>query len=500
MRSYLAIVLVSCLTNAHAVECMEHARVNSASDYRVEIKQSSTPLRKINPVFFGFNLEWLQFQLGFWDETSQTVDAVIIDAMQDFSGAVYRYPGGISANHFNWKDGVNENSKRPLKNLESWLPPTRVSFGSEEYLSFIKSVNGVPWYVANLYGEKGQAMPEGEMARRAAELAKHLSQSSSLLLIHRWELGNELDRSNVRWTPERVSSVTLPVAEKIKLQNTQARFVIALQEYPAMKSEGYSAEQYNTALIRATRATVGEYALHIYYDDKPKGITIEKQISAICEAIRHTQSQSAIWITEHGFVPMGAWESSDWKKLWPQTADMKAAINVADFQIAAAHIPNIQGTMIHALHGTGGPWPLLHRNGKGEWNESVVLQALRLLRTHMLPNLLQTTSYSAHRSSYNGGYDMRAAVMANDARTQYAVWAINRSNQSINLKVKIDGTSKKKLSIKQGSLANASLTANNYAGTGQVALKKTQHSQLSGSNGIVQLYLPAHSVNAFFIN
>ncbi len=107
--------------------------------------------------------------------------------------------------------------------------------------------------------------------------------------------------------------------------------------------------------------------------------------------VRRGQSHP-VWMTEHNArVPENAWTKPDWKALWPETANLQAAISVADMLIATAQMPEVKGGMVHALHASDGPWPMFHRSRDGNHiYPSAVFYALQMLRTSMLPEVLHT--------------------------------------------------------------------------------------------------------------
>ena len=446
-------------------QCLANIKVIADDQYA--ISTNNTVVRQLKPTFFGFNLEWLQFELAFWDRSTAKVKPAIIQALKPFNGAIYRYPGGISANHFSWRDAAGDMSKRPTRKLEDWLPPFAISFGPKEYLSFVQAVNGNAWYVANLYGNKEGLQKSQTMVADAGDLARELQalQTTGLPAIYRWELGNELDRSEYKWLPSQLTSSAHNTINAIKQHQPNAQFTIALQEYPAMDAAGLSTKQYNSAVAGSMKSTLNEFAIHLYYDDKWRGITTEKQITSACNALDTAESQGikspSVWISEHAFIPKGAWEKPDWKYLWPETGSLQAALSVADMLIAAAMVPQINGAMIHSLHGTDGPWPLFHKAKDDTFHPSVVMHGITMLRTSMLPEVLNTVSTSAHIGDYNGNYDMRAVIMADKSRSQYSVWAVNRSPKPANVTLHIAGLANKKMSVKQVSLSDKQLKADN---------------------------------------
>ncbi len=467
---FLAITgLAACDSTAIGIKaCPFQVLVKSGTSSAITVDAEQT-IRRLAPEFFGFNLEWVEFQGSLWDMSSGKVRADVADWLRAFPGAVYRYPGGTIANSMDWRDTVGDLAKRPPRKFVSWTGPFPARFGLDEYLNFVRDVNGQAWYVANIYGGANGEVSPRTLATQAGQLSAYLAKKrqDGLPGILRWELGNELDRGEYRWLPEKLAVTAKQVASEIRRGDPQAKFVALMQEYPAQGDAGITASQYNRKLATSLREQVSEYAMHVYYDGKPGGQPVPSRVRSICEAVADARNVApkrtpAIWLTEHARVPPNAWVDPNWKSSWPRTGDLEAAIGVADMMIAAAQIPEVQGTFVHALHGTDGPWPLFHKEEGGGMHPGAVYWGLRILRDSMLADVLPTTTTSPNHSDYDGGYDLRTVVMADAERRKYSIWAVNRSGQSVTVQLGIPAVKDMKLAGKHVWLSDGNPRANNY--------------------------------------
>lgn len=501
--------LVACDSTASAINaCPSQVLVISGTASSIAV-DSDRPLRHLKPEFFGFNLEWVEFQESLWDKPSGKVRTDISDWLRAFDGAVYRYPGGTISNEMDWRDTVGDIEKRPSRKFVSWADPFPAKFGLDEYLSFVRDVNGRAWYVANIFGSAKGELPSSLLAAQAGQLSQYLTQKRQAGLpgIFRWELGNELDRSGYRWLPEKLSTRTKMIANEIKQADTQAKIVSLMQEYAAQGDAGITASQYNRRLATGLREQVGEYAMHVYYDGKPGGQPVPSRVRSICEAIADARAITpkrtpSIWLTEHARVPPNAWVDPNWKNSWPRTGDLEAAIGVADMVIAAAQIPEVQGTFVHTLHGTGGPWPLFHKEKGGGMHPGAVYWALRILRDSMLADVLPTTTRTSNNSRYDGGYDVRTVVMADMERRNYSIWAVNRSAQSLATRLSIPAVKNMKLAGKRVWLSDSNIRANNYLVGTRLQPNKSPVELTFDLAGSASVILPPYSVSTltFFSN
>ena len=499
--------LTACDSTADAgiKACPAQVMVKSSAVSAITV-DSERSARHLAPEFFGFNLEWVEFQGSLWDTPSGKVRADITNWLRAFPGAVYRYPGGTIANSMDWRDTVGNAAERPSRKFVSWAGPFQAKFGLDEYLNFVRDVNGQAWYVANIFGGLNGEITPRTLATQAGQLSEYLTKKrqDGLPGILRWELGNELDRGEYRWLPEKLATTAKLVASEIKRGDPQAKFVSLMQEYAAQGDAGISASQYNRRLATGLQEQVSEYAIHVYYDGKPGGQPVPSRVKSICEVVADARNVApkrtpAIWLTEHARVPPNAWVDPNWKNSWPRTGDLEAAIGVADMMIAAAQIPEVQGAFVHALHGTDGPWPLFHKEKGGGMHPGAVYWGLRILRDSMLEDVLPTTTSDPNNSKYDGGYDLRTVVMADAVRKNYSVWAVNRSGQPLATRLSIPAVKNMKLAGKHVWLSDGNIRANNYLDGKRLQPTESPIELTFDQAGSTTVTLPPYSVSAFSI-
>lgn len=485
---------------AKSENCRSETAVASSWSYAIE-SNSKQVVRQLQPFFFSFNLEWVEFQGSLWDSPSHKVRAEVIDWLQAFPDAIYRYPGGTISNTVHWKDLIGDLKQRPARKFVSWLDPFIAEFGIDEYLQFVKEVHGRAWYVANIYGDaKGEGLLK-EQAAQAYQLGAYLTKKrqEGMPAIFRWELGNELDRDIYQWLPEKLSTAAITSVKEIQRADKEAKFVILMEEYPALERLGISASQYNRRLSSKLVNQMHEHAFHLYYDGEPQVPHVPHRINSLCEAIGDAgnadSNRPVFWMTEHGRWPPGDIDDSRWKAGWWRTASLEAALSVADMLITVAQIPEVHGTFIHALHGTNGPWPLFHQNGNKVLYPSAVNWALQIMRNSMQENVLATLSKSRNQSNYKGGYDMRSVVMVDTAKKNYSIWMVNRNGNPIQAMLKIPDLKSLKLKAQHVWLSNTDINATNYTDAGQVQPQKAPLMLDFNLSGSTLITLPPFSIS-----
>ena len=498
----LAAVGFLCVTvNACSAPLCEEAVVGKAPE-GLEIKVGKGELKRIGGEFFGFNLENVEFQLSLWDRAGRRVKPEVVEALSVFSGAVYRFPGGTTANYYRWADGAGEVSARGPVRIVDWTELPRIDFGIDEYLDFVAQVKGQAWYVLNLQGSLGKPADLPALSAEAVELARHLRKKEVRLL--RWELGNELDRAHDMWPSDKYLEHARSILRAVRSVEPDARFVGMMADYDAQKSRGVTSSQYNQAVAAGLKdLRVYDYEQHLYYDGPPEGPNLPNRLRQLCRSIQDARDAEipakrlAFWVTEHGRWPQGK-PGEAWKLSWKKTADVGAAIGVADLLIALTQIAEVKGSAIHALHGTNGPWPMFHQTGAAgaPLTPSVTLQAYSLLRRAMLPVVLPSKSASASRTGYEGGYDARGAVFTTAERDRFSVWAVNRSGDDLVVKLNIPELAGRQASAELEFVSSPDVEANNYRRADAVPRRNAQRSIRFDDRGEASYKVPALSVSA----
>ena len=221
----LGLALVGCKsTVAPSGDCKPVA-VNKGAD-GLSLMVSDKVVKSMGPEYFGFNLENSEFQLSLWDAERQQVRPEVTRFLkQHFPGAVYRYPGGTTANYHRWKTSVGKVATRKSVRINDWIELPRIEFGVDEYLDFVGEIDGQVWYVLNL---------KGDIDRLANNLFNMLTQT---------------------------------VMAAVRKVDPKARFVAMMADFDAQSDRGINASQYNTALAKGLKDSgITEFAQHLYYD------------------------------------------------------------------------------------------------------------------------------------------------------------------------------------------------------------------------------------------
>lgn len=479
--------------------CLTSIAVPRAGINKIQA-DASRDTRVLESSFFGFNLEWLEFQLSLWDGATRKVLPGVAEIFRKFPGAVYRFPGGTNANHLDWQDAVGPPTARAARKQVSWLEPVRAEFGVDEYLRFVKDAGGQAWYVANLYGSLDTGASPAQLAASAGQLAAylHMRKREGFPAVLRWELGNELDRAQYKWSPEKLAQTALLVSEAIARNTSSAKFVHLQQEYSAQADKGFSASRYNKELRAALAKLTPDFAFHSYYDGLPDAPPVDYFLKQLCQVVDSAKAEGSlgnVWVTEHGRVPNGFWAKAP-KDLWPATANLEAAISVADMLIALAQVLQVQGAFAQSLVASSSPWPMLHLRGDGTVDPSAVLLGMTVLRQSMLHHVLSSTQVSTGGSTLGASYKVRSAVLADTARKNFAVWSVNRSSTTQVLEFELRNATGFVRYHEGKSISNEEVNASNYLAGSRVVIATDQVKAVANGDGSWMIHLPPNSVSA----
>jgi len=485
--------------------------IQNARQASVRVATDDVVRENLPSTLFGFNIQHHNFQNDLWRERDRSVDPDVVEALQSFPGALYRYPGGLVANRFWWQETVGAPSKRLGQKAVSTSPGRPVQFGVEEYFDFVRCVNGHPWYVLNLVGWDARSMlrelPESTLSESNAALAKLLKASFQDVPRY-YQLGNELDRSEYQWPHEKYVQRARGSIAAIREVDPEAKFVAFLRDFNWTYKGGErngsvsTSEQFIGDVIEGL-PEVEDFSLHFYYDD-PGMSEIYKQIPwrlksfrrAIAAANRQRPAQSfGVWITEHARgVNFAAGKLMQRAHV---TSNLAAAVSTGDFLIALAQIPEVQGAAWHGLN--AGPWQLFdasiqHR----DLRPRPVYWGMRVLRAMDLPITLRTFTSSPNIGNYAGGYDVRAAAFTDEAGDTLGLWTVNRSWRETPVDLQVPSWKNRRVAIRHFYVAGeAGKDPDGEHVSPKIELAPIAVDGAFSSSGSIQVELPPSSVSSF---
>ncbi len=503
IAAFLIALVQGCAADSLQTERL--IEVQPSRDAVVTVSQDV--LRKLPDAFLGLNIESQIFETDALVPGSVQIKPGIVKQLQVLPGLVYRYPGGLMANHFNWEWTLGPAATRSPQKMAGWAAPVLARFGVQEYLAFLDEVKGRYWYTLNLNGWSANSMeaelPSATVAASNGRLATFIrGQSPSGTRFY--QLGNELDRSEYEWPTHKYIARAKDTIAAVHQADPDARFVAFLRDFNLTyrKSSGKSPYKTFNQVVLDALPMVNDLSFQFYYDDLRSELLLRSSIpwrlkmfqAAIRDATEARQGRTPnVWVTEHGRSRNPAIRGRQANTF---TSGLAGALSAADFWIATAQMPAIQGAFLYSV----GQWNIFSNSGAGV--EALPMYwVLRLLNDNRLPNVLATRTDSPNDSGYIGGYDVRAVALADDARDNLGLWLVNRAAQPREVSIKLPVFKNKKVSVRHDFIAGQrGVAADQDLQAPGVFLRQPARTMTVGADGRLAIEVPASSVSSVHIS
>ena len=433
------IALGSCLLSYEAIaQSTPIWNIQAAPQARVVIDPNTTVRAQLPRTLYSFNMRFNLFEQELFDKSAWKVKQYVTDQLIPMPNIFYRYPGGILGNHFEWEKAALPRSIREAARKSGSSINTHPYFGASEYLTWMQTLNGTAWWTLNLLGrgnvDNPIELPSATMAESNKKLAQYLKTNSPTQTQWLYQLGNELDRNHYEWSHAKYVSRSRDTINAITSVDPNAKFVAFMREfgwkYKYHSSATSSAESYFKDVMTGL-PMVKDFSLHFYYDGKlsPTSgyVTVPDMLGKVQKAVSMAKAarpgEYNVWITEHSKRLLLSGGTS------PTPNALDSGLSVGDFLLAMTQVPEVKGAGLQALQGK--PRTAFFKDGVG----TPAFWALRMLETQPHSRVLASRTYSPNKSSYPGGYDVRATGFVDATGTKLAISAINRHNQPTTLEI-----------------------------------------------------------------
>ena len=143
--------------------------------------EADRDVRPIPRTLYGMNLEWIWDGNGIWNASRKALDPELIQLTADLGATLLRFPGGIFADYYHWRDGTGPQSSRPKTRSMPDGDFSVHTFGTDEALSFAEQTGGNLLITVN--AGTGTAQEAADWVRYANHTNRRVTY---------WEVGNEL--------------------------------------------------------------------------------------------------------------------------------------------------------------------------------------------------------------------------------------------------------------------------------------------------------------------
>jgi alpha-L-arabinofuranosidase len=144
--------------------------------------QADHVVRTIPATLYGTNTEWIWNANGLWDEDRRSFRPELVNLTRNLHVSVIRFPGGIFADFYHWKNGIGPQNKRKTARSFPSGTDSQNSVGTDEITDFAQQVGAQLMFTVNIV----TGTPE-----EAAAWVEYVNSRSSGVKVKYWELGNE---------------------------------------------------------------------------------------------------------------------------------------------------------------------------------------------------------------------------------------------------------------------------------------------------------------------
>jgi len=170
-------------------------------------------VRTVPRTLFGMATEWIWDGNGMWNSSHKSLDPELIQLTRDLGTTLLRFPGGLFADYYHWRDGIGpQGSRRKTSSMPGDRDGSVHNFGTDEALAFADQTGSHLLITVNA----GTGTAE-----EAADWVRYVNRSGRR--VEYWEVGNELyvkmghaAFSNATMTPEQYGQKFVQFAKAMR--------------------------------------------------------------------------------------------------------------------------------------------------------------------------------------------------------------------------------------------------------------------------------------------
>ncbi|HEY4492550.1 MAG TPA: hypothetical protein VI958_11170, partial [Acidobacteriota bacterium] len=148
--------------------------------------------KNISRGLYGINAAWVYDAEGLWDPAKGNFRPEILKLAEELRIGPIRFPGGIAADFYHWRDGIGPQSSRPKRSHGSDEDQSKNTFGTDELVALAKATGGEPLLSVNiLSGTPEEAADWVAYTNRPDSAERAKNGSKEPYNIRYWEVGNE---------------------------------------------------------------------------------------------------------------------------------------------------------------------------------------------------------------------------------------------------------------------------------------------------------------------
>ncbi len=175
--------------------------------------------RTIPSTLFGSNLEWPWDGMGVWNSSAATSNLNTVAFARQAGFTVERFPGGLYADYYDWRNGVGVQTARPAASPLPGASPSLNTFGTDEAMQFAGATSAELLITVNILTGTPQ---------QAADWVRYVNASGTR--VRYWEIGNE--SYSTAMTPDQYAALFLQFAQAMRAVDPNIKLgAIADEQY-----------------------------------------------------------------------------------------------------------------------------------------------------------------------------------------------------------------------------------------------------------------------------
>jgi len=229
-------------------------------------------LRPIPRTLYGTNIEWINDGNGIWDASQNRAKPEIQAAAKALNLSLIRFPGGIFADYYHWRDGIGPAGLRPTRDHYADDGKSRNNFGTDELMQFARAIGAEPMLEVNIVtGTPQEAADWVAYCNRPDNPERARNGSRQPYNVRYWEIGNEpYGKSDNRkiaassLTPQEYARRYVAFATAMKAVDSSI-VLVAAGGYNSGKYVAVSDNNWNRVLLETAAPQIDFLAVHNAY-------------------------------------------------------------------------------------------------------------------------------------------------------------------------------------------------------------------------------------------
>ncbi|MEO8370353.1 MAG: alpha-L-arabinofuranosidase C-terminal domain-containing protein, partial [Candidatus Solibacter sp.] len=185
--------MVACSSSKVAEGRNEEEYLPPATELAASVSiDASKTIKRIPRGLYGTHAAWVWDAEGLWDGDRNQFQSNVLQLAENLDPGPVRFPGGIGADFYHWRDGVGPQKVRPIRSHGSDKDKSRNGFGTHELMDFCRRIGSEPILIPNILGGTPEEAGDWvDYCNRPNHPERARNGSPAPFGVRLWEVGNE---------------------------------------------------------------------------------------------------------------------------------------------------------------------------------------------------------------------------------------------------------------------------------------------------------------------